>query len=60
MICISLLIKEIERKKRICNNHHSSEKGWTLVNFCEFDSYASQSYCAIHNVDQSINLGGHH
>lgn len=28
-----------------------------MVNFCEFDSYAEQSYCAIHNVDQSINLG---
>ena len=28
-----------------------------MVNFCEFDSYAAQSYCAIHNVDQSINLG---
>lgn len=28
-----------------------------MVNFCEFDSYAARSYCAIHNADQSINLG---
>lgn len=27
------------------------------VNFCEFDPFASKSYCAIHNVDESINLG---
>lgn len=32
-------------------------KGWNLVNFCEFDKYASTSYCAIHNVDESLNLG---
>lgn len=30
---------------------------YELVNFCEFDKYATQSYCAIHNVDQSLNLG---
>ena len=28
-----------------------------LVNFCEFDQYATKSYCAIHNVDESLNLG---
>lgn len=28
-----------------------------LVNFCELDKYAIRSYCAIHNVDESINLG---
>lgn len=32
-------------------------KGWQLVNFCEFDKYAIRSYCAIHNVDESLNLG---
>lgn len=30
---------------------------WELVNFCEFDKYAEQSYCAVHNVDKSFNLG---
>ena len=33
------------------------EKNWKLVNFCEFDKYAIKSYCAIHNVDESLNLG---
>jgi len=32
-------------------------KTYELVNFCEFDKHASQSYCAIHNVDESLNLG---
>ncbi len=27
------------------------------MNFCEFDKYATKSYCAIHNVDESKNLG---
>lgn len=30
---------------------------YELVNFCEFDKYAVKSYCAIHNVDESKNLG---
>lgn len=30
---------------------------WELVNFCEFDKYAIKSYCAIHGVDESKNLG---
>ena len=30
---------------------------YNLVNFCEFDKYAAKSYCAIHNVDESLNLG---
>ena len=30
---------------------------WKLVNFCEFDKYATKSYCAIHGVDESLNLG---
>ena len=32
-------------------------KEWKLVNFCEFDKYATKSYCAVHNVDESLNLG---
>lgn len=32
-------------------------KEWQLVNFCEFDKYATKSYCAVHNVDESLNLG---
>ena len=38
-------------------NNNSLEKAWKLVNFCEFDKYAAASYCAIHNVDVSLNLG---
>ena len=33
------------------------EKNWKLVNFCEFDKYATSSYCAIHNKNESKNLG---
>lgn len=33
------------------------EKNWKLVNFCEFDKYATSSYCAIHNENGSKNLG---
>ena len=36
---------------------NNSLKDWKLVNFCEFDKYATKSYCAIHNVDESLNLG---
>lgn len=32
-------------------------KEWELVNFCEFDKYAAQAYCSIHDVDESLNLG---
>lgn len=35
----------------------SLRKDWKLVNFCEFDKYATKSYCAIHGVDESLNLG---
>ena len=38
-------------------NRNNSLKDWKLVNFCEFDKYATQSYCAIHGVDESLNLG---
>lgn len=33
------------------------EVDYELVAFCEFDKYAVKSYCAIHNVDESKNLG---
>lgn len=40
------------------NNESSSlAKDWKLVNFCEFDQYATKSYCAIHGADESLNLG---
>jgi len=29
---------------------------WTLACFCEIDSYAAKAYCAIHGVDESLNL----
>lgn len=32
-------------------------KKWTLVNFCEVDKFAEEGYCAIHNIDKSLNLG---
>lgn len=38
-------------------NINSTSKGYELVNFCEFDKYAVKSYCAIHDVDESLNLG---
>lgn len=39
------------------NKNNNSSKGYELVNFCEFDKYAVQSYCAVHGVDESLNLG---
>ena len=30
---------------------------YKLINYCEIDKYASQSYCRIHNVSNSLNLG---
>lgn len=38
-------------------NDNSISKGYGLVNFCEFDKFAEQSYCAVHGVDKSLNLG---
>ena len=32
-------------------------KNYELVNFCEFDKYATKIYCAVHGVDESLNLG---
>ena len=40
-----------------CESINSFKKDWELVNFCEFDKYATKSYCAIHDVDESLNLG---
>lgn len=39
------------------NKSINLDEHWELVNFCEFDKYATKSYCAIHNVDESLNLG---
>lgn len=39
------------------NESINLDKYWELINFCEFDKYAIKSYCAIHNVDESLNLG---
>lgn len=33
------------------------KRHWELVNFCENDKYATQAYCSIHDVDESLNLG---
>lgn len=33
------------------------EKEYELVGFSEIDKYATKSYCAIHGVDESMNLG---
>ena len=30
---------------------------YNLINFCENDKYAVKSYCAIHDVNESLNLG---
>ena len=38
-------------------NDTSTPKSYELVNFCEFDKFAEQSYCAIHGIDKSLNLG---
>lgn len=42
----------IERKMK-----KENKMNYNLVNFCEFDKYAVKSYCAIHNVDEGLNLG---
>lgn len=55
-----------ERSSEVCPDTNSylllvkmkeNKKTWKLVNFCEFDPYAIKSYCAIHNVDENLNLG---
>ena len=47
------VIKEMLNNKK----DNSKPKGYELANFCEFDKFAEQSYCAIHGVDKSLNLG---
>jgi DNA-cytosine methyltransferase len=32
-------------------------KNYKLVNFCEFDRFAAESYCAVHGADKNDNLG---
>lgn len=39
-------------EKALDNNGYPYE----LVNFCEIDKYASKSYCAVHNCEESKNL----
>lgn len=46
-----MILTENNEKNNYC------EKNWKLVNFCEFDKYATSSYCAIHNENESKNLG---
>lgn len=38
-------------------NNTSTPVGYELVNFCEFDKFAEKSYCAVHGIDSSLNLG---
>lgn len=38
-------------------NENNNLKSWELVNFCEFDKYATKSYCAVHGTDEQLNLG---
>lgn len=42
----------VERKMK-----EENKMNYNLVNFCEFDKYAAKSYCAIHDVDERLNLG---
>ena len=37
--------------------YKENKMNYNLVNFCEFDKYAVKSYCAIHDVDEGLNLG---
>lgn len=37
--------------------YKENKMNYNLVNFCEFDKYATKSYCAIHDVDEGSNLG---
>ena len=37
--------------------YEEKKMNYNLVNFCEFDKYATKSYCAIHGVDEGLNLG---
>lgn len=37
--------------------YKENKMNYNLVNFCEFDKYATKSYCAIHDVNEGLNLG---
>ncbi len=39
------------------DKNSTSRKNYELANFCELDKYAVKSYCAVHGVDESLNLG---
>ena len=39
------------------NNDKKLIQSWELVNFCEVDKFAATSYCAIHGVNPSLNIG---
>jgi DNA (cytosine-5)-methyltransferase 1 len=53
------IVSKIQKnvQKEIVLVSKNRERKWQLVNFCEFDKYATKSYCAIHGVDESLNLG---
>lgn len=52
-----------QRKERVMGELNNNKKdtskpqGYELINFCEFDKFAEKSYCAVHGVDASLNLG---
>lgn len=52
---VSKIQKNIQKEIVLVSKNR--ERKWQLVNFCEFDKYATKSYCAIHGVDESLNLG---
>lgn len=56
-LCICFCIVFTYRNSNVDKNKTSRNKTWELVNFCEFDKFAIKSYCAVHNVDESLNLG---
>lgn len=53
-------VEKIRKEGNIIENNQSNtlnSKGYELINFCEFDQFAAKSYCAVHGVDPSLNLG---
>lgn len=51
--CYSLF----ERTYKLENMDKKTIPNWELVNFCEIDKFAAQSYCAVHEVDADKNIG---
>lgn len=43
--------------KKHKKEYKEDKMNYNLVNFCEFDKYATKSYCAIHGVNEELNLG---